>query len=76
MLLPNDAVSTVLNDYIKFQTIFKCNIISQLIFFITCCRCHHREAVFFQSQSTRDEEGMRLYFVCTNPQCGHRWTQL
>nr|CAB3265022.1 DNA-directed RNA polymerase II subunit RPB9-like [Phallusia mammillata] len=42
----------------------------------SCPMCHHKEAVFFQSQSTKADEGMRLYFVCTNPQCGHRWTQL
>ncbi|XP_045165556.1 DNA-directed RNA polymerase II subunit RPB9-like [Mercenaria mercenaria] len=40
-----------------------------------CPRCSHKESVFFQSHSTRAEEGMRLYYVCTNPQCVHRWTE-
>ncbi|XP_071512086.1 DNA-directed RNA polymerase II subunit RPB9-like [Diadema setosum] len=40
-----------------------------------CERCGHRESVFFQSQTNRAEEGMRLYYVCTAPNCGHRWTE-
>ncbi|WAR20389.1 RPB9-like protein [Mya arenaria] len=40
-----------------------------------CPRCGHKESVFFQSHSTRAEEGMRLYYVCTNSQCIHRWTE-
>ncbi|XP_060553038.1 DNA-directed RNA polymerase II subunit RPB9-like [Ruditapes philippinarum] len=40
-----------------------------------CPRCSHKESVFFQSHSTRALEGMRLYYVCTNPQCVHRWTE-
>ncbi|CAG5127381.1 unnamed protein product [Candidula unifasciata] len=40
-----------------------------------CPKCSHREAVFFQSHSTKAEEGMRLYYVCTNAQCMHRWTE-
>lgn len=40
-----------------------------------CPRCKHKEAVFFQSHSTRAEEGMRLYYVCTNSQCVHPWTE-
>lgn len=40
-----------------------------------CERCGHRESVFFQSQANRLEEGMRLYYVCTAPNCGHRWTE-
>ncbi|KAK2180552.1 hypothetical protein NP493_438g01001 [Ridgeia piscesae] len=40
-----------------------------------CPKCGHREAVFFQSQSRRQEEGMQLYYVCTQPSCTHRWTE-
>jgi len=40
-----------------------------------CAKCCNRSAVFFQSQSRRAEEEMRLYYVCTNSQCTHRWTE-
>ncbi|XP_071801715.1 DNA-directed RNA polymerase II subunit RPB9-like [Asterias amurensis] len=40
-----------------------------------CPRCKNKESVFFQSQTNRAEEGMRLYYVCTSPNCGHRWTE-
>jgi len=40
-----------------------------------CVSCGHKEAVFFQSQTRRAQEGMRLYYVCTNPSCLHRWTE-
>ena len=40
-----------------------------------CVKCCNREAVFFQSQSRKAEEGMKLYFVCTNPSCIHKWTE-
>ncbi|ESN97204.1 hypothetical protein HELRODRAFT_157577 [Helobdella robusta] len=40
-----------------------------------CQKCEHKEAVFFQSQTRRAEEGMRLYYVCTHPSCMHRWTE-
>jgi len=40
-----------------------------------CPKCGHKEAVFFQSQARRAEEGMRLYYVCTLPHCMHRWTE-
>ncbi|KAF9677229.1 hypothetical protein SADUNF_Sadunf08G0086200 [Salix dunnii] len=39
---------------------------------VTCTVCKHPEAVFFQATS-RGEEGMTLFFVCCNPNCGHRW---
>ncbi|KAL3226626.1 hypothetical protein MRX96_024827 [Rhipicephalus microplus] len=32
-------------------------------------------AVFFQAQSRRAEDEMRLYYVCTNTNCTHRWTE-
>uniref|UniRef100_A0A6M2E4E0 DNA-directed RNA polymerase subunit n=1 Tax=Amblyomma tuberculatum TaxID=48802 RepID=A0A6M2E4E0_9ACAR len=41
----------------------------------TCPKCGHREAVFFQAQSRRAEDEMRLYYVCTNTSCTHRWTE-
>ncbi|KAM5146716.1 DNA-directed RNA polymerase II subunit RPB9 [Mantella aurantiaca] len=40
-----------------------------------CSKCGHKEAVFFQSHSARAEDAMRLYYVCTAPHCGHRWTE-
>eukprot|EP00898_Chlorokybus_atmophyticus_P004640 jgi/Chlat1/5177/Chrsp33S05164 len=39
---------------------------------VKCVKCGHREAVFFQATS-RSEEGMTLFFVCCNANCGHRW---
>lgn len=39
----------------------------------TCPKCNLREAVFFQGQTRRAEEEMRLYYVCTS--CKHRWTE-
>lgn len=45
--------------------------IRQFNFFL----CMYREAVFFQAQTRRAEEEMRLYYVCTNPHCSHRWTE-
>lgn len=40
-----------------------------------CPKCRNRDAVFFQSQTRRAEEGMRLYYVCVQPTCMHRWTE-
>ncbi|XP_068683030.1 DNA-directed RNA polymerase II subunit RPB9-like [Montipora capricornis] len=39
-----------------------------------CPKCHHKEAVFFQSQSSKADQ-MRLYYVCTAVNCGNRWTE-
>ncbi|KAG6491568.1 hypothetical protein ZIOFF_046500 [Zingiber officinale] len=39
---------------------------------VRCAVCDHPEAVFFQAMS-RSEEGMILFFVCCNPNCGYRW---
>ncbi|CAL1397382.1 unnamed protein product [Linum trigynum] len=39
---------------------------------VQCAECKHHEAVFFQA-TARGEEGMTLFFVCCNPNCGHRW---
>lgn len=38
-----------------------------------CPTCEHKEAVFFQGQSRRSEDDMRLYYVCTNSACTHKW---
>merc|ERR1712029_701389 len=38
-----------------------------------CPKCKHREAVFFQAESRKAEDDMRLYYVCTNVHCCHRW---
>uniref|UniRef100_A0AC35EW17 DNA-directed RNA polymerase subunit n=1 Tax=Panagrolaimus sp. PS1159 TaxID=55785 RepID=A0AC35EW17_9BILA len=39
-----------------------------------CPKCQNKQAVFFQAQSRRAEEEMKLYYVCTNRECNHRWT--
>lgn len=38
-----------------------------------CPNCGHKEAVFFQGQSRRAEDDMRLYYVCTESACVHKW---
>jgi len=40
-----------------------------------CPRCKTREAVFFQAQTRRADDEMRLYYVCANTDCMHRWTE-
>ena len=40
-----------------------------------CPRCYHRETVFFQSDSLKAEDEMKLYYVCMNVACTHRWTE-
>ena len=41
-----------------------------------CPKCRNKEAVFFQSYNrTTLENEMKLYYVCTNTECCHRWTQ-
>jgi DNA-directed RNA polymerase II subunit RPB9 len=40
-----------------------------------CPVCGHKEAVFFQGQSRRSEDDMRLYYVCTDTKCSHKWTE-
>lgn len=40
-----------------------------------CPRCGHKEAVFFQGQSRRAEDDMRLYYVCTENKCLNKWTE-
>lgn len=36
---------------------------------VKCGKCGHGEAVFFQSTSRQDTEGMTLFFVCCNSEC-------
>merc|ERR1711983_733521 len=40
-----------------------------------CPRCRHRESVFFQSDTKKAAADMRLYYVCTNVNCCHRWSE-
>uniref|UniRef100_A0A1I7XG92 DNA-directed RNA polymerase subunit n=1 Tax=Heterorhabditis bacteriophora TaxID=37862 RepID=A0A1I7XG92_HETBA len=40
-----------------------------------CPKCGYNQAVFFQAQTRRAEEEMRLYYVCMDSTCGHRWTE-
>ncbi|BBN07631.1 DNA-directed RNA polymerase II subunit RPB9 [Marchantia polymorpha subsp. ruderalis] len=40
---------------------------------VRCPSCDHGEAVFFQLNSNSRNDGMTLYFVCCNPNCGHKW---
>jgi len=42
---------------------------------VKCGKCGHGEAVFFQSTSRQDTEGMTLFFVCCNSECQHRWRE-
>jgi len=43
--------------------------------YYSCPSCGHKEAVFFQGQSRRAEDDMRLYYVCTDSKCTHKWTE-
>ena len=41
-----------------------------------CPKCRNKEMVFFQSDNRKTyEHEMKLYYVCTNTDCCHRWTQ-
>ncbi|KAK3277960.1 DNA-directed RNA polymerases II, IV and V subunit 9B [Cymbomonas tetramitiformis] len=40
---------------------------------VRCAKCGHGEAVFFQSTSRSDTEGMTLFFVCCKTECQYRW---
>mmetsp|Transcript_30600 Transcript_30600/g.51551 ORF Transcript_30600/g.51551 Transcript_30600/m.51551 type:complete len:116 (+) Transcript_30600:345-692(+) len=42
---------------------------------VRCAKCGNNEAVFFQSTSRTDTEGMTLFFVCCNSDCQHRWRE-
>merc|ERR1712226_30419 len=41
-----------------------------------CPKCKHREAVFFQTDTRQADDQMKLYYVCTNVHCAHRWTDI
>ncbi|XP_061976726.1 DNA-directed RNA polymerases II, IV and V subunit 9B-like [Populus nigra] len=38
---------------------------------VCCAVCGYGEAVFLQA--TSGDEGMTMFYVCCNPNCGHRW---
>ena len=41
-----------------------------------CPKCKNKESVFFQSDNRKTaEQEMKLYYVCTNLDCSHLWTQ-
>jgi DNA-directed RNA polymerase II subunit RPB9 len=41
-----------------------------------CCpKCHYHKVVYFQSDSFKNDDQMKLYYVCTNVECVHRWTE-
>ena len=40
-----------------------------------CPKCHQTRVVYFQSDAYIYEDEMRLYYVCTNVDCTHRWTE-
>eukprot|EP01117_Protostelium_nocturnum_P007758 TRINITY_DN2777_c0_g1_i3.p1 TRINITY_DN2777_c0_g1~~TRINITY_DN2777_c0_g1_i3.p1 ORF type:complete len:112 (+),score=9.68 TRINITY_DN2777_c0_g1_i3:269-604(+) len=40
-----------------------------------CTKCGHKEAVYFQSSSSKPDEAMTLYFICCNSDCGHKWKE-
>ncbi|KAK6930254.1 Zinc finger, TFIIS-type [Dillenia turbinata] len=39
---------------------------------VRCTRCNHKGAVFFRV-TLQGEEGVTLFFVCCNSNCGHHW---
>ncbi|CAI2355289.1 unnamed protein product [Caenorhabditis sp. 36 PRJEB53466] len=41
----------------------------------SCPKCHRKKAVFFQAQTKKAEEEMRLYYVCAHDDCKNRWTE-
>ena len=38
---------------------------------VSCPKCGHKEAVFFQSHDRQVDTAMTLYFVCCNLSCNH-----
>ena len=63
-----DALSSINPDVIEDPTLL-------LSYKIPCPRCHLKECVLFQSDSSKAEGRMKLYYVCRNVHCKHRWTQ-
>ncbi|MES1906268.1 MAG: DNA-directed RNA polymerase II subunit RPB9, partial [Paramarteilia canceri] len=41
---------------------------------LSCVRCGGDELVFLQSRSKRADATMRLYYLCANLHCLHKWT--
>ncbi|KAJ1276736.1 hypothetical protein BS78_05G237600 [Paspalum vaginatum] len=40
---------------------------------VRCAACGPGRPFSSRSATARSEEGMRLFFVCCNPNCGYRW---
>ena len=40
-----------------------------------CPRCQETEIVYFQSLSTRSDATMRLFYICANQKCLHKWSE-
>ncbi|KAM7536031.1 hypothetical protein Aperf_G00000102440 [Anoplocephala perfoliata] len=40
-----------------------------------CPSCGNKEAVFFHPQTLKADDNMRLYYVRTNLECLHKWTE-
>uniref|UniRef100_A0AC35TTG6 DNA-directed RNA polymerase subunit n=1 Tax=Rhabditophanes sp. KR3021 TaxID=114890 RepID=A0AC35TTG6_9BILA len=38
-----------------------------------CPKCGHKVSIFFQAQTSRAEDEMKLYYVCADPKCCHPW---
>ncbi|KAH3731322.1 heterogeneous nuclear ribonucleoprotein L2 [Pelomyxa schiedti] len=57
--------ATVLHDVISDPTLPRTN--------RRCEKCGNSEAVFFQASHWTPEGGMKLFFVCTNASCQHKW---
>lgn len=39
-----------------------------------CPKCHHDDAVFFQTPFNREQADMRLFYVCCS--CAHKWSDV
>ena len=63
-----DAVSSINPDVIEDRTLNRS-------YKNPCPRCHEKECVSFQSDCSKAEGRMKLYYVCRNNNCKHRWTQ-
>ena len=63
-----DALSSINPDVIEDPTLNRS-------YKIPCPRCHEKECVSFQSDCSKAEGRMKLYYVCRNNNCKHRWTQ-
>ena len=41
---------------------------------VRCEECGNDEACFFQARGLSEDDSMKLFFVCTRPNCGYQWT--